>query len=178
MLIRNYKKYSKYDPIFLPEPFRIVSVIDEGRRLELERLYDGKLFSRHPDDVKKVDISYREDEHQGGVVEKNRDIEWRDIFHDEEEHNDNTILGLPLQQHIHQQNIHLPHVPLEQPVPEPQEHNPDPAIVRRSHRQRQQPDRYGLTAYNENQPLLGENDTVAPWWPGWRQGQWHPPAPL
>ena len=59
VIIRNYKKQRKFDPIFLPETFIVVDVKDYGRRLELERERDGKMFSRHPDDVKKINKSYQ-----------------------------------------------------------------------------------------------------------------------
>ena len=54
ILIRNYKKTSKYQPVFLPEPFVVTTIGDEGRKLELERISDGRCFYRHPDDVKKM----------------------------------------------------------------------------------------------------------------------------
>ena len=41
VIIRNYKKQRKFDPIFLPETFIVVDVKDYGRRLELEREIDG-----------------------------------------------------------------------------------------------------------------------------------------
>ena len=33
-------------------------------------------------------------------------------------------------------------------------------------------ERLGVTAYNEDHPLRGEEETVDPWWPGWKQGEY------
>ena len=64
-----------------------------------------------------------------------------------------------------------------------EDHQLDPTVqrqqreeeeVRRSGRQTRAPDRYGATAYDENQPLRGEGDTLDPWWPGLRQHEWNP----
>ena len=37
--------------------------------------------------------------------------------------------------------------------------------LRRSERNREQPDRMGATAYDANHPLRGEDLVTAPWWP-------------
>ena len=94
------------------------------------------------------------------------------------------------QYHLPQQNVAqqhpqpiIPHPPQmeEQPtvqLQQPQHLIPYPAGgVRRSQRDRQQPDRLGAKAYNENQPLVGEDAMVAAWGPGYTQGTWNQNTP-
>ena len=52
VMIRNYKKHSKFDPVFIPEAFKVLDVSEDGRLLIIVRNCDGKTFRRHPDDVK------------------------------------------------------------------------------------------------------------------------------
>ena len=52
VLIRNFNKTSKYDPLFQTSPLVITDVQNNGRCLTLQRLSDGKVYQRHPDDVK------------------------------------------------------------------------------------------------------------------------------
>ena len=52
VLIRNYEKTSKFDPLFQYCPLTITSIHNNGRCLTLQRQSDGKMFNRHPDDVK------------------------------------------------------------------------------------------------------------------------------
>ena len=53
VLVRNYKKSSKFQPIFIPEPYVVTQINDNGRYyLTLERVSDGQILKRHPDDVK------------------------------------------------------------------------------------------------------------------------------
>ena len=52
VLIRNYLKTSKFEPTFLPEPFVILDVSNNGQCLTLGRIADGGTLRRHPDDVK------------------------------------------------------------------------------------------------------------------------------
>ena len=51
-MLRNYRKSSKFDPIFLPEHCEIVECSDDGRFLTIEIKRNGRIFERHPDDVK------------------------------------------------------------------------------------------------------------------------------
>ena len=52
VMIRNYKKHSKFDPVFIPEAFKVLDVSKDGRLLIIVRNRDGKTFRRHPDDGK------------------------------------------------------------------------------------------------------------------------------
>ena len=51
-MLRNYRKSSKFDPIFLPGHCEIVECSDDGRFLTIEIKRNGRIFERHPDDVK------------------------------------------------------------------------------------------------------------------------------
>ena len=57
VLIRNYEKTSKYDPLFQYSPLTITDIHNDGRCLTLQRNSDGKTFKRHPDDVKPLSRS-------------------------------------------------------------------------------------------------------------------------
>ena len=52
VMIRNYKKHCKFDPVFIPEPFKVSDVSKDGRLFNIVRDGDGKTFGRHPDDFK------------------------------------------------------------------------------------------------------------------------------
>ena len=52
VLLRNYNKTSKFDPTFQPRPCKIVDTDQRGHFLVIEREADGRIFHRHPDDVK------------------------------------------------------------------------------------------------------------------------------
>ena len=53
VLVRNYKKTRKFEPVFLPQQFVIVDISDNQQCLTLEGVEDGLTLKRHPDDVKK-----------------------------------------------------------------------------------------------------------------------------
>lgn len=53
VLIRNYRKKRKFDPIFLPDDFKVVEIANDGRCVTVERVSDGTQLKRHPDDLKK-----------------------------------------------------------------------------------------------------------------------------
>ena len=55
VLIRNYHKQRKFDPVFLPDDYVIVEIRDNGRCLTVEKVSDGARLKRHPDDVKKFE---------------------------------------------------------------------------------------------------------------------------
>ena len=50
VLIRNHTRNSKFQPLFGPEPYTIVSITDEGNKLTVERCSDGGTLIRHPDE--------------------------------------------------------------------------------------------------------------------------------
>ncbi|ESP03022.1 hypothetical protein LOTGIDRAFT_156980 [Lottia gigantea] len=55
-LLRNYNKTSKFHPTFLPDSCKVTHVDDTGSFILLERQKDGRMFTRHPDDIKKCVI--------------------------------------------------------------------------------------------------------------------------
>ena len=52
VLIRNFNKTSKFHPYFQYLPLLVTDVHNDGRCLTLQRIADGKVYQRHPDDVK------------------------------------------------------------------------------------------------------------------------------
>ena len=52
VLMRNYDKTSKYDPLFQFSPLMVTEVQNGGRCLTIQRISDGMTFKRHPDDLK------------------------------------------------------------------------------------------------------------------------------
>jgi len=52
VIARNFAKTSKFEPIFLPEPFVVVGCENSANRLVLENMSDSRLVLRHVDDVK------------------------------------------------------------------------------------------------------------------------------
>ena len=60
VLIRNYQKQRKFDPLFLPDDFVVVEIGNHGRCLTVERLSDGMQLKRHPDDLKKFTGAHEE----------------------------------------------------------------------------------------------------------------------
>ena len=48
VMIRNYKKHSKCDLVFIPEAFKVLDVSKDGRLLIIVRNCDGKTFRKTP----------------------------------------------------------------------------------------------------------------------------------
>ena len=53
VLVRNYQKTSKFDPTFLPDPYVVLEISENGQCLTIESVINGGTLRRHPDDVKK-----------------------------------------------------------------------------------------------------------------------------
>ena len=58
VMMRNHRKQSKFETTFLPESFKVVDVTQDGRSLVIERISNGSVFRRHPDDVKIFDGNF------------------------------------------------------------------------------------------------------------------------
>ena len=175
VLVRNYKKRSKFDPIFLPEPFVITEIRDQGRKLELEKIDDGKVLYRHPDDIKKTVISDRHSETSNENTSDPWNDQWDLLCESSKEDSDNVNC------HWRYNDVHPEH--LEQAVDadaeaadggeergvhlQPEGDNE----VRRSDRQRSRPDRLGVKVYDAAHPLQGEDLVIAPWWPNYPRQQ-------
>ena len=52
VLVRNYKKTSKFDPLFIPNPYEIIDINNEAKKLTLKICGEKDTLIRHPDDVK------------------------------------------------------------------------------------------------------------------------------
>ena len=77
VLMRNHNKRSKFQPTFLPEPFKVINVSQSGRILVIERSSNGKVFRRHPDDIKIFNGEFtKKDDHQR--TEKDEIQTWHD----------------------------------------------------------------------------------------------------
>ena len=51
VLVENFRKAKKFDPTFLPSPYKVIEVDEKAKKLTLE-LGDGTQLVRHPDKVK------------------------------------------------------------------------------------------------------------------------------
>ena len=52
VMMRNHRKQSKFQPTFIPDAFKVLDVLGNGRIVIIERISDGAFFGRHPDDIK------------------------------------------------------------------------------------------------------------------------------
>ena len=57
VLVRNYDKTRKFDPIFMPDEYIITDIQLPGNSFTVERMRDGTCLKRHPDDLKKFERS-------------------------------------------------------------------------------------------------------------------------
>ena len=53
VLIRNYHRERKFDPLFLPDDFVVMEVANDGLLLTLKNVSTGAQLKRHPDEVKR-----------------------------------------------------------------------------------------------------------------------------
>ena len=60
VLLRNYQKQRKFDPLFLPDDFVVVELANNGQCITVERLCDGTQLKRHPDDLKMFNVPREE----------------------------------------------------------------------------------------------------------------------
>ena len=117
VLMRNHKKTSKFDPVFLPEPCIILDTDKHGRCLVIERQSDGHVYKRHPDDVK-LYLGNQIIECQSPTASEQDIIrKWHQMF--ESMNEDLDTEGQTLEPEV-QNNEPEPEVPNN----EPQEHNP------------------------------------------------------
>ena len=57
VILKNFNRKSKFDPIFLPDQYMVTDATDHGRKLVVKRTSDNQLLIRHPDDVKPFQLS-------------------------------------------------------------------------------------------------------------------------
>ena len=132
VLIRNYKKRSKFDPIFLSEPFVVADVRDQGRSILVERITDGQMFLRHPDDLRLTKTTAKS---------KKPTENYNYVDSSDEEPFDPT-------EHLPRYQQQLPQNDPEVPAQEQAEEQ----IIRRSERNRRPPERYGMETINAEDP--------------------------
>ena len=138
----------------MPDQFVIRDILDYGRKLQVERVSDGAIFVRHPDDVKKFSMPVTATDEKN-AVEPNP---WENLeMYDDPSNPTFDLIYQPAHHNIPPPQQVIVPPPVEQPQA------PDP---RRPTRNRNPPDRLGIQQYDENIPLRGENDRIAPWWPG------------
>ena len=172
VLVRNFRRTSKFHPTFLPEQYTVTSIWDHGRKLEVERVDDGQTLIRHPDDLKRYYLPHQPVvPHQ--AVKKPDFWEIIDSSPYDMSSSDPYTASYPYvnpneapfqndgvnQQLVPNDNIVAPENLLQNPN---NQHEP-----RRSERVRGNPDRLGSYVYNADQPLDGEDEVIQPWWPGY-----------
>ena len=86
VLLRNYNKTSKFDPVFSPELCTIVNTDQQGRCLVLEQESDGRIFKRHSNDVKPFTSNNSQSASTTNNVETPSEQEiaqmWQQMFND------------------------------------------------------------------------------------------------
>ena len=182
VLVRNYKKTAKFQPIFTPEQYVVTSIADHGRKLEIERASDGQTLIRHPNDLKLFTIPHKsvpEDKVQPPdgweILRSYCDDDSRPDYSD---HFAPVMMPQveivpgdpnhpPVQPQVIQQEQNIAAAPNDVNIPvQPQVIQPEQGL-RRSNRETKVTDRLGVEQYNEHQPLRGEDAIIPPWWPGY-----------
>ena len=153
VLVRNYNKTSKFDTVFSPDPFVVIGVADEGRKLLIEK-YDGTTLTRHPDDLKPcITSSFFTPE---PPIIKPQVNPW-EILNTSDNDGDLDCVFV----HQNQNQVNPPQAAI------PQQDQLIQRERRRPTREVRAPERLGAHVYNEEQPFEGENDVIQPWWPGY-----------
>jgi hypothetical protein len=88
VLVRNYKRQSKFDPDYLLDKF-VVTNIASGNIVSLQNTENGSCLKRHPNDLKifKGDVMYRNTNRRGDIEVVDNAGLWRDSFADIEKYN-------------------------------------------------------------------------------------------
>ena len=184
VILKNFNQKSKFDPIFLPDQYMVTDATDHGRKLVVKRTSDNQLLIRHPDDVKPFQLSTASTN-----IESNHSYPdlWKPLMEESSEYDGWYYFIPPHQAYVplaavpaqqgQQYQINAPHPEIEQNQADaPHPHNQQDQIHHpvqeelnegRPVRQRHPPERLGAHSYNEDQPLEGEDNTTAPWWPGY-----------
>ena len=66
VLVRDYKKSTKYDPFYLSKKFQVVDILAKGNVLLVKDPNSGVYFKRHPNDLKRTnkDITFNDEKNQ------------------------------------------------------------------------------------------------------------------
>ena len=66
MLVRNYKKSTKYDPFYLPKKFQVADILEKGNVLLVKDPNSVVYFKRHHEDLERVNknITFNEEKNK------------------------------------------------------------------------------------------------------------------
>ena len=152
-MVRNYNKTSKFDTVFSPDPFVVIGIADEGRKLLIEKS-DGTTLTRHPDDLKPC-ITSSSFTPEPPII-KPQVNPW-EILNTCDNDGDSDCVFV----HQNPNQVNPPQAAV------PQQDQLIQRERRRPTREVRAPERLGAHVYNEEQPFEGENDVIQPWWPGY-----------
>lgn len=140
VLLRNYKKKSKFDCTFIPGDYYVIGTSDDGRQVLVESDLDKKLFRRHPDDLKKFEESAVESVRSGTGSPQQYDEDYQMEDNDDDDgddkdhildgpHTDAATEAVNAEDNQHviphpHENLHLRRSS-RQPIPNKRYFNPD-----------------------------------------------------
>ncbi len=75
VLIRNYRRSAKFDPVFLNQPFKIIDINEVGNKIIVEQEETGQTLCRHPDDIKPFKIRKRSYEDEQEDIDGTEEIQ-------------------------------------------------------------------------------------------------------
>ncbi|CAB4041352.1 Hypothetical predicted protein [Paramuricea clavata] len=77
VLIGNYRRSAKFDPIFLNQPFKIIDINEVGNKIIVEQEETGLTLCRHPsDDIKPFKLRKRSYEDKQEDTDGTKEIQW------------------------------------------------------------------------------------------------------
>ena len=82
VLVRNYKRRSKFDPYFLPEKFCVVDISANGNILLIENTTNGFCLQRHPNDIKLFNgsLPLQKQGNKNDCVDNSENSQWSNAF--------------------------------------------------------------------------------------------------
>ena len=76
VLIRNYRRSAKFDPVFLNQPLKIIDINKVGNKIIVEQEETGLTLCRHPDDIKPFKLRKRSYEDEQEDTDGTEEIQW------------------------------------------------------------------------------------------------------
>ena len=80
VLVRNFQKKSKFEPIFLPERFVVIDVMANGKIILVQSTRNDKFLRRHPNDLKLFKGEIPEPSFTRTFSEQDMLHAWREAF--------------------------------------------------------------------------------------------------
>ena len=80
VLVRNYNKKSKFEPIFLPERFVVADIMANGRIILVQSTRTDRFLRRHPNDLKHFEGNIPEPTNDRTFSEQDILQAWREAF--------------------------------------------------------------------------------------------------